>query len=329
MFISSEATSMASEIEIDGVSKSFGAVRAVDRLSLNVEPGELFGLIGPDGAGKTTLIRVLVGLMLAESGAARVGGMDIVARREAVKEIIGYMPQKFSLYQDLTVEENLRFYGDLFQFFGPAREARHEELLRFSRLGEFRGRRAGALSGGMKQKLALSCALIHTPRALFLDEPTTGVDPVSRREFWDLLDRLKKEGVTILVTTAYMDEAARCDRVGLMYEGRLLAVDSPGTLPGIFPHDLLEIILEEPVRRVGLVRGIEGVRSVQVFGDKLHVAVLSAEKSAELIRESLEHAGAAVRSISRVRPTVEDVFVELIREQEESKQAREGGRDER
>lgn len=303
---------MEYDIQIEDMRKAFGPVRAVDGLSLEVRRGELFGLVGPDGAGKTTLIRILVGLMLADSGKAAVGGEDVVSGREAVKALIGYMPQRFSLYQDLTVEENLRFYGDLFQFFGPAREARHEQLLGFSRLGPFRARRAGALSGGMKQKLALSCALIHTPRILFLDEPTTGVDPVSRREFWDLLVQLRDSGVTLLVTTAYMDEAARCDRVGLMFNGRLMAVDSPAELPDIYPHELLEVRLDEPVSRLAAVRSATGVKSVQVFGDKLHVGVEESAAAGEAIRVSLERAGAVVGEIRRIRPTVEDVFVELM-----------------
>lgn len=314
---------MEPEIVIDRLSKSFGGVRALEGLSLDAGCGELFGLIGPDGAGKTTLIRVLVGLMLADSGNASVGGMDVVTGREAIKEMIGYMPQRFSLYQDLTVEENMRFYGDLFKVSDTERGKRREQLLRFSRLGPFRDRRAGALSGGMKQKLALSCALIHTPRVLFLDEPTTGVDPVSRREFWDLLDRLREDGMTILVTTAYMDEAARCDRVALMYEGRLLAVDTPERLPDRFPRDLLEVALDEPVEKAGLLRAIPGVRSVQVFGDRLHVAVEHAARAEKDIRLALERDGATPRRIGKIRPGVEDLFVELIREREERNDRRE------
>jgi len=303
---------MEYDIEIESLTKAFGAVRAIEGLNLTVPRGELFGLVGPDGAGKTTLIRILVGLMLADSGAARVGGQDVVAGREAIKKMIGYMPQRFSLYQDLTVEENMRFYGDLFQFFGPEREARHEQLLGFSRLGAFRQRRAGQLSGGMKQKLALSCALIHTPRILFLDEPTTGVDPVSRREFWDLLGQLRAAGTTLLVSTAYMDEAARCDRVGLMFEGRLMAVDTPAAIPEIYPHELLEVRLEEAVAHLDTVRQAEGVKSVQVFGDKLHVGVTRAETATEAIRAGLARDGIVVGEISTIRPSVEDVFVELM-----------------
>ncbi|MCE5269993.1 ATP-binding cassette domain-containing protein, partial [bacterium] len=197
-------------------------------------------------------------------------------------------------------------------FFGPEREARHEQLLGFSRLGPFRTRRAGQLSGGMKQKLALSCALIHTPRILFLDEPTTGVDPVSRREFWDLLGQLRAAGTTLLVSTAYMDEAARCDRVGLMFEGRLMAVDTPAAIPDIYPHELLEVRLEEAVAHLDTVRKADGVKSVQVFGDKLHVGVEQAGAATESIRAGLERDGIVAGGIQSIRPTVEDVFVELM-----------------
>ena len=303
---------MAREITVEAVEKSFGRTKALDEVSLSVERGELFGLIGPDGAGKTTLIRVLVGLMRPDSGRAEVGGCDTVTGQERLKEMIGYLSQRFSLYSDLTVRENIRFYADLFQIGREQAAARESELLKFSRLGEFVGRRAGALSGGMKQKLALCCALIHVPQVLFLDEPTTGVDPVSRREFWDLLAELRTGGTTVFVTTAYMDEAARCDRVALMYSGRLLAVDTPGAIPDLYPCALLEVRLPEAVNQVERLEAIGGVRSVQVFGDRLHVGVEDGEKTGAEIRRVLagEPDGVAIR---RIAPGLEDVFVEMIR----------------
>jgi ABC-2 type transport system ATP-binding protein len=313
---------MEFDIQIERLEKSFGPQKAVDGLDLQVERGELFGLIGPDGAGKTTLLRLLVGLLEADSGSARVGGYDVKADLYRIKEIIGYMPQRFSLYQDLTVEENFRFYGDLFQVPAAERRTRQERLLGFSRLGPFRDRRAGALSGGMKQKLALSCTLIHTPRILFLDEPTTGVDPVSRREFWDLIGQLNRDGITVLVSTAYMDEAARCNRVGLMFGGKLMAVEKPEKMPDLYPCRMLEVKLDDPVSRLGLVESLPGVCSVQVFGDRLHVGVKEVEQTVGDIERALREKGVESFSIRAIQPGIEDVFVELIR----TWQAGKGGR---
>jgi len=304
---------MEREIRIENVEKRFGGITAVSGLSLEVAAGELFGLIGPDGAGKTTLIRMLVGLMRADSGRLEVGGFDIVRELFRVKQVIGYLSQRFSLYPDLTVTENIRFYGDLFQVDKQQMRQREQELLGFSRLGPFTRRRAGALSGGMKQKLALCCTLIHIPQILFLDEPTTGVDPVSRREFWDLLADLRGRGTTIFVSTAYMDEAARCDRVGLMYAGRLLVVDHPDRVPEKYPYRLLEVKLEEAVSHAPLVENLPGVRSVQVFGDKLHVGVEQVEQGTGRIVAAITAGGEKPPSVREIRPGLEDVFVEMIR----------------
>ena len=304
---------MEREIRIENVEKRFGGITAVSGLSLKVAAGELFGLIGPDGAGKTTLIRMLVGLMRADSGRLGVGGFDVVRELFQVKQVIGYLSQRFSLYPDLTVTENIRFYGDLFQVDKQQMRQREEELLGFSRLGPFTRRRAGALSGGMKQKLALCCTLIHIPQILFLDEPTTGVDPVSRREFWDLLADLRGRGTTIFVSTAYMDEAARCDRVGLMYAGRLLVVDQPDRLPEKYPYRLLEIKLEEAVSHAPLIEKLPGVRSVQVFGDRLHVGVEQVEQGTGWIVAAITAGGEKPPSVREIRPGLEDVFVEMIR----------------
>ena len=301
------------DIQIEKLSKNFGDLQAVAEIDLKVARRELFGLIGPDGSGKTTLIRILVGLMRADKGSARVGGLDVATELFKIKENIGYLSQRFSLYPDLTVMENIRFYGDLFQVKKGEMREREKQLLAFSRLEPFTNRRAGALSGGMKQKLALCCTLIHVPRILFLDEPTTGVDPVSRREFWDLLDDLRNKGTTIFVSTAYMDEAARCDRVGLMYAGKLMAVDIPDKIPEKYPYHLLEVILAEPVTKTHLLESLPGVRSVQVFGDRLHVGVDRLEGIEDKITKALEAQVVTRPELRQIRPGLEDVFVELIR----------------
>lgn len=301
------------DIQIEKLSKNFGDLQAVAEIDLKVARRELFGLIGPDGSGKTTLIRILVGLMRADKGSARVGGLDVATELFKIKENIGYLSQRFSLYPDLTVMENIRFYGDLFQVKKGEMREREKQLLAFSRLEPFTNRRAGALSGGMKQKLALCCTLIHVPGILFLDEPTTGVDPVSRREFWDLLDDLRNKGTTIFVSTAYMDEAARCDRVGLMYAGKLMAVDIPDKIPEKYPYHLLEVILAEPVTKAHLLESLPGVRSVQVFGDRLHVGVDRLEGIEDKIAKALEAHVVTRPELRQIRPGLEDVFVELIR----------------
>ena len=304
---------MEYDIQLTKLTKNFGDLAAVNEIDLRVARGELFGLIGPDGSGKTTLIRIMVGLVRADQGQALVSGFDVVSRLFEIKQNIGYLSQRFSLYPDLTVVENIRFYGDLFKVPKPEMREREKQLLAFSRLEPFSNRRAGALSGGMKQKLALCCTLIHIPAILFLDEPTTGVDPVSRREFWDLLDDLRKRGTTIFVSTAYMDEAARCDRVALMYAGKLMAVDTPDKIPERYPYHLLEVILAEPVRKVHLLEGVAGVRSVQVFGDRLHVGVESLEGMEAGIAAALEDQEEARPQVKEIRPGLEDVFVELIK----------------
>ena len=303
---------MEYDIQIEGVEKSYGETEAVRNVTLSVEKGELFGLIGPDGAGKTTLIRIMVGLIKADSGSVLVGGLDVARNLFRIKEIIGYLSQRFSLYPDLTVQENIRFYGQLFQVSKEELKEREKKLLAFSRLESFRDRRAGALSGGMKQKLALCCSLIHTPRILFLDEPTTGVDPVSRREFWDILSELQQAGTTVFVSTAYMEEATRCDRVGLMFEGQLMALDSPKKLPESYPYSMLEVRVAEPVAKVSLLVELPIVRSVQVFGDRLHVGVDKVEEAGKMIEELISGKVGEAVGFREIEPGLEDVFVELI-----------------
>jgi ABC-2 type transport system ATP-binding protein len=227
-------------IETHGLTRSFGALTAVDRLDLSVAPGEIFGLVGPDGAGKTTTLRMLCGLMDPTAGSARVAGHDVVRESQEVKDQIGYMAQRFGLYLDLTVEENMAFYADLFGIVGAERKDLAARLLQMTRMEPFRDRQGGKLSGGMKQKLALMCTLLHRPRILFLDEPTNGVDPVSRRDFWTILYQLLKDGITIFMATAYLDEAERCNRVGLMHKGRLIRCDTPERLKAEAGADSLE-----------------------------------------------------------------------------------------
>ncbi|MGQ9560390.1 MAG: ATP-binding cassette domain-containing protein [Candidatus Oleimicrobiaceae bacterium] len=302
------------DILIADLWKTYGQVEAVRGLSLAVAPGRLFGLVGPDGAGKTTTLRVLCGLLKADKGQCLVRGYDVAAHPRRVKSMLGYMPQRFSLYPDLTVAENLRFFSDLFHVPRAEREARVAELLAFSRLGPFQRRRAADLSGGMKQKLALCCTLIHTPAVLLLDEPTTGVDPVSRREFWRILRRLRDQGVTILLTTPYMDEAARCDEVGFMHKGRLIAQGPPRELEKLVRSHLLEVRCARLLEAARLLHGRPGIDTVHVLGDYLHVGTNRPRLARQVITNQLQQAGIALHSVTRVMPSIEDVFVELMRE---------------
>ena len=305
---------MVYDIRISGLVKSFGAVTALNGLDLAVEEGEMLGLIGPDGAGKTTALRILCGLLLAGGGSVRVAGLDPGRETRRVREFLGYMPQRFSLYPDLTVAENLRFFADLFRVPKAEREERMARLLDFSRLGPFTGRLSARLSGGMKQKLALSCTLIHTPKILLLDEPTTGVDPVSRREFWEILGSLKREGVTILVTTPYMDEAARCDRVAFIHRGTLLTVAPPAEIPKLYRKGLIEVRSGDNLAAARALRASGRFESVQVFGDRIHLS--APEDSAELerfVRTILDQAGIHIDTVEPVEAGIEDVFVELLK----------------
>jgi ABC-2 type transport system ATP-binding protein len=299
-------------IHLRGLSKSFGDLAAVDRVELEVQPGEIFGLVGPDGAGKTTTIRMLCGVLDVSEGTAEVAGFEVGREPEQVKRRIGYMPQRFSLYADLTVAENMLFYARIYHVPREERRRREAELLEFSRLGPFRDRLAGNLSGGMKQKLALSCALLHTPQILFLDEPTTGVDPVSRRDFWRLLYALLREGVTIFVSTPYMDEAERCHRVALMDQGRVLLCDTPDALKQRMQGDLLEFIAHPQRAAKELLSTTNAVHEVQVFGDRLHVWVEDAAKQEVALREMLHSHKIEIASVRRIEPGLEDVFVSLL-----------------
>jgi ABC-2 type transport system ATP-binding protein len=280
----------------------------VNKLDLEVRHGEVFALVGPDGAGKTTLIRLLCGVLTPDAGEAVVAGFDVVADPERVKTRIGYMPQRFSLYGDLTVMENLQLYAGLHEV--PPKEFPHkaEHLLADFRLSPFQSRLAQHLSGGMKQKLALVCTLIHEPEVLLLDEPTTGVDPVSRQQFWRILYDLNRRGITIFVSTPYMDEAERAAHVGLMNQGRIIATGSPASLRALMEGEILEVVAEPQAAAKNVLRGHPSVRSLEVFGDRLHVLVPSAEAQGGL-ESALAAAGVTLKSIRQIPPSLEDVFV--------------------
>ena len=300
-------------IEATGLTRRFDKVVAVDRLDLRVDRGEIFGLIGPDGAGKTTVIRLLAAVMLPTAGEVRVLGYDVRRQAERLRHRVGYMPQKFSLYGDLTVAENLDFFADVFNVRGGERRRRIDELLGFARLAEYRQRRAAALSGGMQKKLALACSLVHAPEVIFLDEPTTGVDPISRREFWDILAGLHVQGVTIFVNTPYMDEAERCGRVGLMYEGQLVECDTPEVLRRRVPGELLAVWTPHLVAAREAIGRLPGVLETQTYGDVLHVFVDNAARMIPLVEATLAASGIAVIDVRLTAPRVEEAFVSLIR----------------
>jgi ABC-2 type transport system ATP-binding protein len=285
---------------------------AVKDLSLEVKTGEIFGLVGPDASGKTTTIRMLCGILPPDGGEAKVAGCDILREAESLKEKVGYLPQRFGLYGDLTVLENIHFYGDLYQVPKQKRKERIERLLRFANLEPFGKRKAQDLSGGMKQKLGLICALIHTPQILFLDEPTTGVDPLSRRDFWIILYDLLKEGVTILFSTSYLDEAERCSRVGLIYQGDLMIADTPSAVKDRIGGTILELRMEDHQKGMKLLEGIEFIRSLVLSGDKIHLLVDDPQKGEKVIRGILKEHGMEIFDLLEVRPSLEDAFVSII-----------------
>jgi ABC-2 type transport system ATP-binding protein len=300
-------------IRIENLTRRFKDVTAVAGLNLCVRRGEIFGLVGPDGAGKTTTIRMLCAIMDPTEGSAQVAGFDTVGEPEQIKRRIGYMAQRFNLYGDLTVAENLDFFADVFQVRGRERRERRERLLRFAGLTEFQKRRGAHLSGGMQKKLALACTLIHQPDIVFLDEPTTGVDPVSRREFWEILTELHLQGMTIFVSTPYMDEAERCSRVGLMYRGEIIVCDKPGAIKNLVPGDLIELRPSDLRRAEAVMPDISGVLEVQTYGDLLHVFVDNAGEREEEVRAKLQGEGIKVIDWRRSRPRMEEAFISLIR----------------
>lgn len=303
-------------VVVKDVSKSFGKTVALRSISLSAHQGELFGLIGPDGAGKSTLFRILTTLLLPGSGSATVAGFDVVRQYKNIRSIVGYMPGRFSLYQDLTVEENLKFFASIFK----TTVSENYDLIRdiYVQLEPFRQRPAGKLSGGMKQKLALCCALIHRPEVIFLDEPTTGVDAVSRREFWEMLRRLKNQGITILVSTPYMDEAVLCDRVALMQKGELLQVDTPSGIIGQYNLPLFAVKGENTYSMTGLLRHFEGTQSVYLFGDSIHLAARDNTVTAALILSFLQKTTTSKIEVHQIEASIEDCFMSLMEPEQQT-----------
>ncbi|HRK55034.1 MAG TPA: ABC transporter ATP-binding protein [Cyclobacteriaceae bacterium] len=305
---------MESAVKAERVYKNFQSgkteIEALNNISFEVERGELFGLIGPDGAGKTTLFRILTTLMIANKGNAWVDGFEVVSQYKEIRKRVGYMPGRFSLYQDLSVEENISFFATLF---GTTLEENYEFVKDiYVQIEPFKKRRAGALSGGMKQKLALSCALIHRPSVLFLDEPTTGVDAVSRQEFWDLLKSLQHQGITIVVSTPYMDEANLCDRVALMQNGKIMDIDTPKGITQKFPKPLWAIIAADMYKLMHDLRSDERVDTCYPFGQYHHITFTELNQEIQSIEKTLVEKGHADLSIQKIEPTIEDCFMELM-----------------
>jgi ABC-2 type transport system ATP-binding protein len=303
-------------IQTTNLTKSFESLTAVKDLNLEVKTGEIFGLVGPDASGKTTTLRMLCGILPPDGGGAIVAGCDIRKETESLKEKVGYLPQRFGLYGDLTVLENINFYADLYQVPKKSRVERIERLLQFANLKPFGKRKAQDLSGGMKQKLGLICALIHTPQILFLDEPTTGVDPLSRRDFWVILYDLLKGGVTILFSTSYLDEAERCSRIGMIYQGELLIADTPAAVKTQMKGTILELRTENNQRSIRMLEGVESLRGLVLSGDKIHVLVGDPQEGEQVIRDGLKAKGMGILDLMVVRPSLEDAFVSMVREKE-------------
>ena len=302
---------MTSAIKTSKLTRAFNDNIAVNALNIDIHKGELYGLVGPDGAGKTTTMRLLTAIMDPTSGEGWVAGHSILTEGERIKEKIGYMSQRFGLYEDLTVLENILFYADLYEVPQKERPKRIERLLGFSNLTPFQKRLAGALSGGMKQKLGLACSLIHTPEVLFLDEPTNGVDPVSRRDFWRILYDLLKEGVTILVSTAYLDEAERCTRIGLMHKGRIMIEDEPNKVRTSLDMPMIEVWSDNARSAEKYLRTLGGINNVSIYGDRLHISVEKKMTASEVVSQ-LERGGFEVKDFRDVLPSLEDVFISMV-----------------
>ncbi len=297
-------------IDAHTLSHRFGDLKAVDNIDLTVYQGEMFGLVGPDGAGKTTIIRMLCGILLPSSGTATIMGYDLVREADAIKRHIGYLSQRFSLYGDMSVDENIEFFAEINKVFDY--RARRDELLAFTRLTPFRDRLAERLSGGMKQKLALACTLVHTPKIIFLDEPTTGVDPVSRRDFWKILQSLLQQGITIVMSTPYLDEAERCSRVAMINKGRLMRVDTPAALKDAMHGEVVEIVCDRVREGFRLLKERWPAAEVQAFGDRLNVIVDDAQRDSPELRKTLQAAGIAIAALRVISPSLENVFISML-----------------
>lgn len=300
-------------VVVKDLERRFGNFIAVNRVSFEVATGEIFGFLGPNGAGKSTTIRMLCGILVPSGGTGTVAGFDIRSEAEEIKRHIGYMSQKFSLYEDLTVEENIDFYSGIYHIASEKKQERKEWVIEMAGLQERRLSRTAILSGGWKQRLALGCAILHEPPIIFLDEPTSGVDPMSRRQFWDLIYELSGKGVTVFVTTHYMDEAEYCDRLGLIYRGELIALGTPEVLKTeLMQEDVLEVICERPQDAMGEIEEISGIKEVALFGKGLHVVADDGHEAATSIRELLSNKGYHVMGVEEIAPSLEDVFVSLI-----------------
>ena len=298
-------------ISVSNISKSYNTVKALQDISFEVKSGELFGLIGPDGAGKTSLFRILTTLLLANEGTATVAGFDVVKDYKKIRNSVGYMPGKFSLYQDLTVEENLTFFATIF---GTTIQENYDLIQEiYVQIEPFKNRRAGKLSGGMKQKLALCCALIHKPKVLFLDEPTTGVDPVSRKEFWEMLKRLQQKGITILVSTPYMDEAALCDRIALIQDGKILQIDTPQAIVKHYPKQIYNVSATNTYELINALKAYEYSHSVYPFGEFVHYTDQRSDFNPTELKAYLESKNLSDIVIEKTKVTIEDTFMELAK----------------
>ena len=304
-------------VAVRNLERRFGSFVAVNRVSFEVRKGEIFGFLGPNGAGKSTTIRMLCGLLAPTSGEGTVAGFDLKTEAEKIKQHIGYMSQRFSLYEDLTVEENIDFFSGIYRIPAERKAERKEWVLRMAGLSGLRGTKTAFLSGGWKQRLALGCAVLHAPPILFLDEPTSGVDPVSRRNFWELIYELAGKGITVFVTTHYMDEAEYCDRLGLIYRGELVALGTPEEMKTRLMKDqVVEILLERPQDAIGFLEGLAAVKGAALFGKGIHAVVDRAQEAVPSLRSSLEAGGFPVRRIGKIVPSLEDVFVSLVEERD-------------
>jgi ABC-2 type transport system ATP-binding protein len=311
----------AKAVIVKDLERRFGSFVAVNRISFEVAKGEIFGFLGPNGAGKSTTIRMLCGILAPSGGAGTVAGFDIRTEAEKIKAHIGYMSQKFSLYEDLTVEENIDFYSGIYRLAPEKKQQRMEWVVEMAGLQEHRHSRTAILAGGWKQRLALGCAILHEPPIIFLDEPTSGVDPISRRRFWDLIYELAGRGVTVFVTTHYMDEAEYCDRIALIYRGELIAIGSPEVLKTeLMPEEVLEVLCERPQDAMGEIERVPGVKEVALFGKGLHVVAEDGEATAEAVRSLLKERGYEIARVEKIIPSLEDVFVSLIEARDRAEQ---------